>query len=119
MFAGLGCFLGLAGVIGLLLMNSAFFDISGGSGEVLFQKPIGTLFGYVFELTLDTRHLQLSLGIAAAVGVSSLGVGRSEEHTHTSRSSRRTNARPVWRRCWRAGRSSDGSMGAWSSARAR
>lgn len=72
--AALGCCLSLAVVIALVLMNSAPFRTSVGADRLLFQRPLGTYFGNVFELTLGLEHLELSLGIAMALSVSSLGV---------------------------------------------
>jgi hypothetical protein len=74
MVAALGCCLSLAAVTVLLLMNSAVFHTATGADRLLFQRPLGTYFGNVFELTVGVEHLQLSLGIATAVSVSSLGL---------------------------------------------
>jgi hypothetical protein len=74
MLAALGCCLSLAAVIVLLLMNSALFQTSTSADRILFQRPLGTYFGNVFEVTVGVEHLELSLGIAMAVSVSSLGV---------------------------------------------
>jgi hypothetical protein len=55
-------------------MNSALFETTAGADRLLWRRPLGTHFGNVFEITVGLRHLELSLGIAAAVSVSSLGV---------------------------------------------
>lgn len=72
--AALGCGLALAVGVALLLMNSALFETTAGADRLLWRRPLGTHFGNVFEITVGLRHLELSLGIAAAVSVSSLGV---------------------------------------------
>lgn len=76
--AAVGCFLSATALVGLLLMNTTILPHGvEGADRLLFRRPLGTFFGNAFELTVGEEHLKMSVGIAAAVCVSSLGVGAS------------------------------------------
>lgn len=81
LIASVGCFASVAVFIALLLMNSAVFTPAAGAADtLLYSRQLGVWFDNTFALTLSEQHVRASLGLAAAVSVSSLGVSAMTNH---------------------------------------